>query len=176
MIDPLSRIPYVNLPQLLAMEGQTERTTELLLQAIKLFPDWGTPYTYLSNHMLGLGRLDEAVAWAVRGESFSEDPMAGINVIGAYIEFGYIEKIRFSMIKIDRSLTLVSRAVKVMPGGVNSPVRAFGAVGGTPAFFAPEIGISPWSGAPPMMRILSMRDARSEPAAGDQARKTARRP
>ena len=29
---------------------------------------------------------------------------------------------------------LFSRAVKVIPGGVNSPVRAFGAVGGKPFF------------------------------------------
>ncbi len=29
---------------------------------------------------------------------------------------------------------LISRAVKVMPGGVNSPVRAFNGVGGTPVF------------------------------------------
>ncbi len=38
------------------------------------------------------------------------------------------------MNKIDRSLTLLTRAVKVMPGGVNSPVRAYRAVGGTPPF------------------------------------------
>ncbi|MGM9937521.1 MAG: aminotransferase class III-fold pyridoxal phosphate-dependent enzyme, partial [Candidatus Ornithomonoglobus sp.] len=29
---------------------------------------------------------------------------------------------------------LFERAVKVMPGGVNSPVRAFGSVGGSPRF------------------------------------------
>ena len=35
---------------------------------------------------------------------------------------------------IDTSRTLFERAVQVMPGGVNSPVRAFKAVGGTPLF------------------------------------------
>ncbi|HEX2372809.1 MAG TPA: glutamate-1-semialdehyde 2,1-aminomutase [Actinomycetota bacterium] len=35
-----------------------------------------------------------------------------------------------------RSEALFERAGKVIPGGVNSPVRAFGAVGGTPRFFA----------------------------------------
>ncbi len=35
-----------------------------------------------------------------------------------------------------RSQALFQRARKVIPGGVNSPVRAFGAVGGTPRFFA----------------------------------------
>src|ERR1035441_7122374 len=35
-----------------------------------------------------------------------------------------------------RSIELFSRACGVIPGGVNSPVRAFGAVGGTPVFMA----------------------------------------
>jgi glutamate-1-semialdehyde 2,1-aminomutase len=34
-----------------------------------------------------------------------------------------------------RSEALFERASRVMPGGVNSPVRAFGGVGGTPRFF-----------------------------------------
>jgi glutamate-1-semialdehyde 2,1-aminomutase len=34
----------------------------------------------------------------------------------------------------DRSAELFSRALRVTPGGVNSPVRAFGPVGGTPRF------------------------------------------
>jgi len=34
----------------------------------------------------------------------------------------------------DRSAELFARALKVTPGGVNSPVRAFGPVGGTPRF------------------------------------------
>ncbi|MEC9292418.1 MAG: glutamate-1-semialdehyde 2,1-aminomutase [Pseudomonadota bacterium] len=42
-------------------------------------------------------------------------------------------------VKPDRyalSKQLFDRAVKLIPGGVNSPVRAFGAVGGTPVFMA----------------------------------------
>jgi glutamate-1-semialdehyde 2,1-aminomutase len=35
-----------------------------------------------------------------------------------------------------RSQALFERATRVIPGGVNSPVRAFGGVGGTPRFFA----------------------------------------
>src|SRR5690348_7339077 len=34
-----------------------------------------------------------------------------------------------------RSRQLYERATRVIPGGVNSPVRAFRAVGGTPLFF-----------------------------------------
>ncbi|WP_241386478.1 glutamate-1-semialdehyde 2,1-aminomutase [Rhodococcus sp. CH91] len=39
-----------------------------------------------------------------------------------------------------RSAALFRRASKVTPGGVNSPVRAFGSVGGTPRFFASGSG------------------------------------
>jgi glutamate-1-semialdehyde 2,1-aminomutase len=39
-----------------------------------------------------------------------------------------------------KSRKLFARAVKVMPGGVNSPVRAFKAVGGTPLFIARASG------------------------------------
>lgn len=35
---------------------------------------------------------------------------------------------------IEKSEDLFARARRVVPGGVNSPVRAFGAVGGTPRF------------------------------------------
>jgi glutamate-1-semialdehyde 2,1-aminomutase len=38
--------------------------------------------------------------------------------------------------RTDRSAALFDRAKAVSPGGVNSPVRAFGAVGGTPRFMA----------------------------------------
>jgi glutamate-1-semialdehyde 2,1-aminomutase len=37
---------------------------------------------------------------------------------------------------LDRSRALFEGAKRVVPGGVNSPVRAFGAVGGTPVFMA----------------------------------------
>ena len=38
------------------------------------------------------------------------------------------------------SSALFDRAQAVIPGGVNSPVRAFGAVGGTPRFIASAQG------------------------------------
>jgi glutamate-1-semialdehyde 2,1-aminomutase len=42
--------------------------------------------------------------------------------------------------KRDHSQELFARAVEVMPGGVNSPVRAFRAVGGTPRFIRSASG------------------------------------
>ena len=40
----------------------------------------------------------------------------------------------------DRNDTLFDAARAVIPGGVNSPVRAFGSVGGTPGFLASAFG------------------------------------
>ncbi|HEX4840782.1 MAG TPA: aspartate aminotransferase family protein, partial [bacterium] len=39
---------------------------------------------------------------------------------------------------------LFARAQQLFPGGVNSPVRAFGAVGGTPPFIARGAGPYLW--------------------------------
>ena len=44
----------------------------------------------------------------------------------------------------DRNLDLFQRAARVIPGGVNSPVRAFKAVGGTPRFVARAQGAYFW--------------------------------
>src|ERR671933_2980101 len=38
------------------------------------------------------------------------------------------------MLAMDRSARLMERALRRMPGGVNSPVRAFRSVGGDPLF------------------------------------------
>src|SRR5436190_1259541 len=43
-----------------------------------------------------------------------------------------------------RSAELFERAQRVIPGGVNSPVRAFKAVGGQPRFFARAQGPRVW--------------------------------
>src|SRR5688572_25792535 len=43
-----------------------------------------------------------------------------------------------------RSEHLFAQARELMPGGVNSPVRAFGAVGGTPRFMARAEGAYLW--------------------------------
>lgn len=43
---------------------------------------------------------------------------------------------------MDQNITLFERACQSIPGGVNSPVRAFGSVGGTPLFISKAQG--PW--------------------------------
>ncbi|MGH3441631.1 MAG: glutamate-1-semialdehyde 2,1-aminomutase [Nitriliruptorales bacterium] len=44
----------------------------------------------------------------------------------------------------DRSRQLFERAQRVIPGGVNSPVRAYGSVGGTPRFISRAEGAHVW--------------------------------
>jgi len=44
----------------------------------------------------------------------------------------------------DRSRALFERSQQLIPGGVNSPVRAFRAVGGTPLFFERASGPYLW--------------------------------
>ena len=46
--------------------------------------------------------------------------------------------------KLDRSRQLQQRAEKLFPGGVNSPVRAFRAVGGDPPFIVKGRGSRMW--------------------------------
>ena len=92
-VDPLSRIPYVNLPSFYAALGQNDETIRLLLRASRFFEDWSTPYGYMSTHMQKLGRLDESVAWGLREMELSEDPMAGGSLIGIYQEFGNDEAV-----------------------------------------------------------------------------------
>lgn len=93
-VDPLSRIPYVNLPAYYSMQGESEKALHLLIKAIDIFPGWSMPYTYMANQLQGLGRLDEAVAWTMRATTMTEDPMTGGSAMGIYVEFGDIDRIR----------------------------------------------------------------------------------
>ena len=45
---------------------------------------------------------------------------------------------------LDKSRALQTRAERLIPGGVNSPVRAFRSVGGTPPFLVRGLGAQVW--------------------------------
>jgi len=92
-IDPLGRIPYLNLPGFYSMLGETEKAIQLLLKAMDIFPDWALPYDYVARQLKGLGRLDEAVAWSLIAQSMTDDPMMGREAMGVYIEFGDTDRI-----------------------------------------------------------------------------------
>jgi len=93
-IDPLGRIPYVNLPGFYAQRGETAKALHLLIKAMDIFPDWATPYAYMANHLQALGRFDEAVAWTLLAQTMTEDPLTGGSAMGIYVEFGDMNKIR----------------------------------------------------------------------------------
>lgn len=92
-IDPLGRIPYLNLPNFYATLGKNDKAVQLLLKSIAIFPDWPAPYESLSGQLMGLGRLDEALAWSRAAAAMTDDPMIGKDAVRIYIEFGEAEKI-----------------------------------------------------------------------------------
>ena len=93
-IDPLGRIPYINLPVNYAVKGENLKAIELLLRAMEIFPDWPSPYTSLTDHLHGLGRFDEAIAWMTLARTMTDDPMLERSVLGAYIEFGDTQRMQ----------------------------------------------------------------------------------
>ena len=93
-VDPLGKIPYANLPGLYALRGQNDEALDLYVKAVEIHPEWPTAYQNLAYHLHGLGRMDEAVAWGMKGQELSSDPIGGAPVVLAYIEFGEYEKIQ----------------------------------------------------------------------------------
>lgn len=91
-IDPLGRIPYLNLPNFYAMLGKNDKAVELHLKSIAIFPDWPSPYESMAETLMSLGRLDEALAWSNAAAAMTDDPMAGKDSVRIYIEFGESEK------------------------------------------------------------------------------------
>ncbi len=97
-LDPLGRIPYVNLPALYAQQGQNDVALKLWLDAIEIHSEWPIPYQYIAAHLLGMGRFDESLAWVHAARELSTDPAVGVNMaIGIYALFGEIEKARANL-------------------------------------------------------------------------------
>lgn len=92
-IDPLGRIPYINLPGFYSLQGEYEKATQLLLKAMEIFPDWASPYVYMSMQLKSLGRFDEAVAWIELAATMTDDPMIRREIVGVMIEFGDSKRI-----------------------------------------------------------------------------------
>jgi TolB-like protein/Tfp pilus assembly protein PilF len=92
-IDPLGRIPYINLPNFYSMLGKNDKAVELLLKSTAIFPDWPSPYESMAEQLVGLGRLDEALAWSHAAAAMTDDPMVGKDSVRIYIEFGESEKV-----------------------------------------------------------------------------------
>jgi len=92
-IDPLGRIPYVNLPDFYSMQGDNDKAMQLLLKSMAIFPDWPMPYSRMASLLADMGRLDEAIAWTTLTETMSDDPMMSADTVGVYVEFGDLDRI-----------------------------------------------------------------------------------
>lgn len=100
-LDPLARIPLSNLPTLYAQMGQNDIALKLWLDAIEIHPEWPTPYHYIAVHLLGMGRLDEALAWHKKARSLSADEAMGGNIaIDVYLQFGDVARARQALEEI----------------------------------------------------------------------------
>lgn len=97
-LDPLGRIPYVNLPALYAQQGQNDVALKLWLDAIEIHSEWSIPYQYIAGHLLGMGRFDESLAWFFAARELSTDPAVAANIaISIYALFGENEKARANL-------------------------------------------------------------------------------
>jgi TolB-like protein/Tfp pilus assembly protein PilF len=107
-VDPLGKIPYGNLPGMYALLGQNDIALELHVTAVEIHPDWPAAYQNLAQHLNSLGRMDESVAWGIRGQELSTDPLGGGSMVGPYIEFGEYDKIRnlFSGVTADHPMAV----------------------------------------------------------------------
>lgn len=92
-LDPLARIPYVNLPLIYAKRGQDRAAMQLWLEAARIHSDWPTVYQYVAVHLWGMGRLDEAYAWHRKTMEMADDPMVGGSVdVGVLVDLGELER------------------------------------------------------------------------------------
>lgn len=92
-LDPLARIPFSNLPQVYAKKGQHEQAMELWLEAVRIHSDWPTVYHYIAIELWGIGRLDEAYAWYIKGTEFATEPFVGGNLdLAIFVDLGEFER------------------------------------------------------------------------------------
>ncbi len=92
-LDPLARVPYANLPLIYAKRGQDRAAMSLWLEALRIHGDWPVVHQYITAHLWGLGRLDEAYAWYVKTMELTDDPLAGGNTnIGILADLGEYDR------------------------------------------------------------------------------------
>ncbi|MGH8196058.1 MAG: tetratricopeptide repeat protein [Woeseiaceae bacterium] len=103
-LDPLARIPYLNLPTVYSKLGQHRAAMQLWLEATRIHDDWPLPYQYIALELWGLGRLDEAYAWYMKSLEFGDDPgPAGSLDAGIFIDLGDFERARQVLIDFPES-------------------------------------------------------------------------
>ena len=91
-LDPLGRVPYTNLPTLYAQRGKNNEAIRLWLEAMQIHPEWPMPNQFLAQHLAGLGRLDEAMAWIERATELSADQTPAMFNIRLFVAFGDMDR------------------------------------------------------------------------------------
>ncbi len=91
-LDPLGRVPYTNLPTLYAQRGKNNEAIRLWLEAMQIHPEWPTPSQFLAQHLAGLGRLDEAMAWIERSVEMSADQTPQMFNVRLFVAFGDFDR------------------------------------------------------------------------------------
>ena len=127
-VDPLGRIPLTNLPGLYAQMNRNDDALNLYVKAVHIHPEWPTVYLNLSQHLQGLGRLDESIAWGMRRRELSTDPLAGANLIAAFVEFGDYDRARnvLADIPVDHPLYELGDGIdKMLDGDFAAAAAAF---------------------------------------------------
>ena len=73
-LDPLARISQLQLAVGYAATGDNRQALDIWLENARTNPDFPDPLDSISMHLVGLGRLDEALAWAFKAASLSVAP------------------------------------------------------------------------------------------------------
>jgi TolB-like protein/Tfp pilus assembly protein PilF len=87
-LDPLARVPRSNLAHVYAQLGRNDDALEQWLAATRINPEWPVAYDNIARHLVGLGRFDEAYAWAEAARPLSTDPLTGQTRISVLLQFG----------------------------------------------------------------------------------------
>lgn len=92
-LDPLARIPYVNLPLIYAKRGEHGPAMRLWLEAARIHSDWPIVHEYIAVHLWGLGRLDEAYSWYRQAMDAAGGALEGRNTeIGVLADLGEFDQ------------------------------------------------------------------------------------
>lgn len=87
-LDPLARVPRSSLAGVYAQLGRNDEALAQWLEATRINPEWPVAYDNIAVHLTGLGRFDEAYAWAEAAHRLSTDPLAGQARITVLRQFG----------------------------------------------------------------------------------------
>ena len=87
-LNPLARMPQLNLGISYAKMGRNDAALAQWLKTIDLHPDWPNPNEWVASHLLGMGKLDEALAWLDKATAISADPLFAADAIRIYLDFG----------------------------------------------------------------------------------------